>query len=387
MLSHRIQNLEPSPTLSLDAKVKQLQKQGEKIINLGLGEPDFDTPESIGAAGIKAIKDGFTHYTPAAGIPELRAAIATHLKKLNKINYKPEEIIVGVGSKALLYNLFQVLCNEGDEVLVATPTWSTYLEQIKLAGAVPVEIPLEPPFKLIAENIEEKITPRTKIILLNSPGNPTGAMIDFDELKKIGDLAVEKNVFIISDEIYDRILYTNTKFVSIASLGEEIKKHVITVNGFSKSYAMTGWRIGFAAGPKEIIDGLIALQGQVTSNTSSIAQKAAITALEGDQAPVEMMRDEFAKRRDFLIKEIGTISNLIFTPPEGAFYFFVGVLDLLDADRCPTSAAWCAGLLEQQKIAVVPGEAFHAPGYFRLSFAASMDDLKKGVEGIKKFVG
>lgn len=384
MLSARIQQLEPSPTLSLDAKVKELQKSGKTVINLGLGEPDFATPKNIGEAGISAIESGFTHYTPAAGIPELRITISEYLKKFNDLDYSPEEIVVGVGSKAILYNIFQTICNPGDEVIVHAPTWATYLEQIKLAGGVPVLIELKPPFKLTAKVLEHKITSRTKIILLNSPGNPTGSMIEDEELKNIGELAVRKNILIVSDEIYDRITF-GKKHLSIASISEEIKKQTITVNGMSKSYAMTGWRIGFAAGPKKIVNGIVALQGQTTSGTSSIAQKAAIEALSGDQTAVEEMRKEFEKRRDFLFEEFKRIKNLEFYLPDGAFYFFVSVNKLLN-DRLPTSANWCEALLEKEGVAVVPGEAFKSPGYFRLSYAASMDELKKGAEGIKKFI-
>lgn len=383
MLSTRIQQLEPSPTLSLDGKVKEMEKQGRKIINLGLGEPDFSTPKNISKAGIKAIESGFTHYTAVAGIPELRKAIADNLNN-SGLKYTPDEIIVGVGSKSILYNIFQVLCNPGDEVILSTPTWSTYVEQIKLSGAVPVLIPLDPPFKLQAEQVTQKISAKTKIILLNSPGNPTGAMIHESELKKIGELAVQKNIFIVSDEIYDRLTY-GTRHVSIASFSESIKKQTILVNGFSKSYAMTGWRIGFAAGPIQVIKGLSALQGQTTSNTSSIAQKAGVEALIGDQKSVEKMRKEFLKRRDFLVEEFGKINGLEFSAPEGAFYFFVSVKKLLN-EKCPTSKTWCEKLLEEQGVAVVPGEAFKSPGYFRLSYAASMDDLKAGVAGIKKFI-
>lgn len=384
MLSQRIKNLEPSPTLSLDAKVKELEKNGEKIINLGLGEPDFPTPKNICEAGKKALDEGFTHYTQAAGILPLRQAIANYLRKFNNIEFSPDEIVVGVGTKTLLYNLFQVLCNPGDEVLVHTPTWSTYLEQIKLAGGVPVEITLESPFKLTANKLTEKITSKTKIILLNSPCNPTGAIIDEEELEKFGQVAAEKNIFIISDEIYDRINY-GEKPTSIASISEEIKNRIITVNGFSKAYAMTGWRIGWAAGPKEIIKALVSFQGQTTSNTFSIAQKAAIAALEENQSPVDEMRSEFEKRRNFLASELGKINGLEFTIPEGAFYFFVSVKNYLNPSMS-TSTEFCRMLLEQDKVAVVPGEAFHAPGYFRLSFAASMTDLQKGVDGLNNFI-
>lgn len=385
MLSTRIKQLNPSPTVSLDGKVKELQSSGVQVINLGLGEPDFPTPTIIGEAGIEAIKNGFTHYTAVSGIPELRNAVATQLHLENGLKYPTDEIIIGAGTKAILYNIFQALCNPGDEILLATPTWSTYLEQIKLAGGMPVQILLAPPFKLTAVELEKNISKKTKIILLNSPCNPTGAIIDREELEKIARLAVKHKLFVVSDEIYDKLRYTKAPYISIASLGEEIKKRTIIVNGFSKTFAMTGWRIGFAAGPKEIISALASLQGQITSCPSSISQKAALAAIKEGKEPALSMLSEFAARREFLIREFGKNKKLFFTAPEGAFYFFVSVKKLL-SEKYPTSTAWCEGLLEKEKIAVVPGEAFEAPGYFRLSFAASLADLQKGVEGIVRFI-
>ncbi|MFA6105834.1 MAG: pyridoxal phosphate-dependent aminotransferase [Patescibacteria group bacterium] len=385
MLTERLKQLTPSPTVSLDTKIKELQTKGIPIINLGLGEPDFATPKIISDAGIDAIESGFTHYTTVAGIPELRNAIATELQKENGLKYNSDEIIVGVGSKAILYNIFLALCNPGDEVLVATPTWNTYLEQIKLAGGIPVTVPLAPPFKLTAAELEKNLSKKTKIILLNSPSNPTGAVIEREELEQIARLAVKHNLYVISDEIYERLRYAKTPYISIASLGEEIKKRTIVVNGFSKTYAMTGWRIGFAAGPKEIISALSSLQGQITSCTSSIAQKAALAALKESKESVTEMLTEFAARREYLIREFSKLKKLSFSAPEGAFYFFVSIKKLL-SEKYPTSEAWCSGLLEKEHLAVVPGEAFESPGYFRLSFAASFTDLKKGIESIKKFI-
>ncbi len=385
MLANRIKNLEPSPTLAIDAKVRDLVRKGKEIANLGVGEPNFATPKYICDAAREAIREGFTHYTPAGGIPELRMEIAEYLRKKNNLNYSPEEIMVGAGSKSILYNLFQILCDPDDEVIITTPTWGTYFEQIKLSGALPVEIPLLPPFKLQAENLRNKITAKTKVILLNSPSNPTGAIIDEVELKKIGELAVKKNLYIVVDEIYGQMTYGNKRCVSIASLGEEIKKRTITVNGFSKSFAMTGWRVGFAAGPKEIIEVAIALQGQTTFANSSISQKAALTALQGKDDEVKKMQTEFTARHDYLTKELAGIDGIDFTEPDGAFYFFVSIKNLLST-KYPTSAAWCEGLLDKEQVAVVPGEAFHAPGYFRLSYGAALDEVKKGVEGIKRFI-
>lgn len=385
MLSERIKQLQPSPTLVLDSQVKALQKAGKLIINLSLGEPDAATPEVIANAGIQAIKDGFTHYTAVAGIPELRLAIAHHLNTKHSSKYTAEQVIVGVGSKSLLYLTFQALCNPGDEVLVATPTWSTYLEQIKLAGGVPIAIPLATPFILTAEECRKKITSKTKIILLNSPANPTGAIIPTDELARIAILAKEHNLLIVSDEIYDEIYYNSPAPCSIISVDPSVADRTILINGFSKAYAMTGWRIGYLAAPLSIVKAVANLQGQITSSTSSISQKAALSAIQDGNEAVKILKKTFSERRDFVAKELAKIPGLEFSLPDGAFYFFVSVQSLLNKNT-PTATDWCTKLLEQEKVAVVPGEAFAAPGYVRLSFAASLEELQKGLEGIKRFV-
>ena len=383
MLVHRARLLSPSATLEVDALAKQYEEQGNPVINLTIGEPDFATPEHIGEAAYKGIKDGFTHYTATAGILPLRKGIAEKLKKDNNVSYDPSEIIVGVGTKQILYNAFQVLVEEGMEVVIPTPTWSTYVEQVKLALGKPVLVPLKPPFKLKAQDIEPYINEKTKVIIINSPSNPTGAVIEKEELVKIAKIAVEKNIYIVSDEIYEKLIYEGTHY-SIASLGNGIKDHTITINGFSKSYAMTGWRIGYAAGPKEIIKAMTSFQGQTTSNTSSIAQIAGIAALEGTQEPLAMMKEEFEKRRNYLCGEFSKIDSVSFIPPSGAFYTFVGIQKLLKPGE--TATDWCNKLLNEKFVAVVPGEAFCTPKYFRLSFASSMDNLKVGVRRIKEFI-
>jgi aspartate aminotransferase len=383
MLSQRLQLLAPSPTLSLDSKVKTMQAQGIAVVNLGLGEPDFATPDTAKEGAISAIHHNYSHYTVVSGIIELRQAIVKKLAKDNHIVYAPEEIVVGVGTKQLLYHAFQVLCNPGDEVLVPTPTWSTYIEQIKLAGAIPIIIPLKSPFKLHAKDIQKFVTSKTKAIILNSPSNPTGATIDLDELHKIAAIAVKCNFWVISDEIYEKILYSG-KHISIASLNSEIKNKTITINGFSKAYAMTGWRIGYAAGPKEVIASFIALQGQTTSNASSISQYAALAALQGSQSTVTKMCYQFGQRRKLVLAGLTKCRGLEVLNPEGAFYVFVSVKKLLNKELS-TSATWCQALLEEAHVAVVPGEAFELPGFFRLSFAASPAQLKIGLACIKKF--
>lgn len=373
-----------SPTLSLDSEVKRLQAGGVSVVNLGLGEPDFVTPDHIRRAAIAAIKSGFTHYTVTAGIPELRAAICKKLWEENGISYQPSEIVIGVGSKQLLYHAFQILCEEGDEVIVPTPTWSTYVEQIRLSRAAPVLVPLKPPFKLSAKDLIKRITPKTKVIVLNSPSNPTGAAIEREELIDIAKLAVEKGTFVVSDEIYEKIIF-GKKHSSIASLGKKIKELTITINGFSKSYAMTGWRIGYAAGTKKIIEAMISLQSQITSSTSSIGQKAALAALNGSQESMELMKLEFGKRRLYLINQLSQIEKFSFVSPDGAFYFFVSIKPLLNK-RFRSSQEWCRKLLEEEKVAVIPGEAFMYPGYFRLSFAVPMRSIKEGIKRIKRFI-
>lgn len=384
VLATRMQTLSPSATLAVDAVVKKLQREGTKVLNLSLGEPDFKTPENIQHAAVTAMREGYTHYTQTAGIPELRTAIAEKFKRENGIIYDPSEIVVGVGSKQLLYHACMALCGKGDEVLVPTPTWSTYVEQIKLAEATPVHVRLQSPFTLTARDIEKHISPRTKAVLLNSPSNPTGAMIGKEELQKIGDLAVKYNFWIIADEIYEKLLYSGVH-VSIASLGDAIRVRTITINGFSKSYAMTGWRIGYAGGPKEVITAMVNLQSQTTSNTSSIAQYAGIEALKGSQESIKKMANAFSKRREFLLNEFSRIPKLKIVEPEGAFYLFINIEASLNKGM-KTSADWCTQLLEKEQVALVPGEAFLYPGWVRMSFATSMEVLEEATKRIKKFV-
>jgi aspartate aminotransferase len=385
-LAQRIKMLSPSPILRLNGKVKELVASGQKVVNLTIGEPDFDTPEPIKQAGIQAINDNFTHYQPPAGIPELRKVVAEKFTTENKIETSFEAVTIGVGSRQLLYCAFLACCDPGDEVLVPTPAWSSYFEEIKLAGAVPVPVPLKPPFKLKAKDLAAKVTAKTKMILINTPSNPTGAMIDPAELKKIAQLAVEKDLWVVADEIYERILYTG-QHLSIASLNEEIKQRTITVNGLTKAYAMTGWRVGYATGPQPVINAMISLQGETTSNACSIAQRASLAGFnnpETERAVVQATA-EFAQRREFLLTAFKEIPELIVTEPEGAFYLFVSLEKVLNKTY-PTAADWSVGLLEHAKVAVVPGEAFLAPGYFRISFASSLETLRQGVEGIKNFV-
>lgn len=384
MFADRIQTLLPSPTIAIDTKAKALKQQGIPVINLSAGEPDFDTPEHIKTAAKQALDAGFTKYSAPQGLPELRELVAHKFAKENNIAYDPSQIVIGAGSKQLLYAAFQLLCNPGDEVLVPIPSWSTFAEQIKLAGGKPVFVPLSPPFKVTVNDLEKKRTAKTKLLLLNSPSNPTGAMIDPEELEKIAAFAVTHNIFVIADEIYEKLIYSE-RHVSIASLNNEIKKQTITMNGVSKSYAMTGWRLGFAGGPEEVMKKMTALQSQTIGNVPAFVQKAGIEALTGDQNAVQTMQQAYEKRRAYLIDALSSIPEFTITKPEGAFYFFVSLERIL-GKKYTTAQQWCEALLEKKHVALVPGEAFFAPGYFRLSFAASMNDLQEAVERIKKFI-
>ena len=383
-LSKRVLTLAPSPTLALNAKVKALQQNGVQIINLTAGEPDFQTPLHIKNAGKKAIDDGFTYYTQSQGIAALREAIAKKIHQDMRVTYDASEIMIGAGSKQLLYSLFQVLCNKGDEVIVPVPTWTTYVEQIKLAQAKPVLLPLTSPFKLTAKDIAKVLTSKTKILLLNSPANPTGAMIDTNELRKIGELAVKNKFWIISDEIYEKIIY-GMPHISIASLDDRFKKQTIMVNGISKAYAMTGWRLGYAAGPKDIITIMADHASQIISNASSISQAAAVEAYLGDQKPLHTMVKIYEKRRQKGLEAFAKIKEIDVIPPDGAFYFFVDIRKLLGG-KYATATDWCEALLVAKHVAVVPGEAFLYPGYFRMSFAASEHDIINAIKKIKEFI-
>ncbi len=383
MISDLVKSLTPSPTVTLDAKVKDMQSAGIPVINLCVGEPDFDTPLQIQKAAVKAMQDGYTHYSQVSGLPNLKSQIADKFFRDNKIKYDNSEIIVGLGSKPLLYLAYLTLLNKGDEVIIPAPSWNTFAEQVRICGGKPVFVNLKPPFKLKAKDIKNKLTKKTKIILLNSPSNPTGAVIEKKELIGIASLAIKHNFYIISDEIYEKLLYKN-KHISIASLNQKIKERVITVNGFSKAYAMTGWRMGYAGGPKDVIEAMTSLQGQTSSSAVTFIQMAGASALNGSAESIKKMFLEFKKRRKFIVSELNKIKSITALEPEGAFYVFVSIEKLL-GKKYATSKKWCEALLEKESVAVVPGEAFFYPGYFRLSFAAGLEDLKKAVRRIERF--
>jgi len=379
--------------LAITAQALKMKREGKKVISFAAGEPDFDTPENIREKAISAIREGFTHYTTSSGIIELKEAIVEKFKKDNEIEYKTSEIIVSTGAKQCLFNTILTICNPGDEVLLPTPCWVSYTEQIKFAGAVPAFIITrqEEDFKLSAQ-VEEKITPRTKLIILNSPNNPTGAVYDLEELKKIAQLLLKYNIYCIADEIYEKLVYDNVKHFSIASLSEEIKEKVITINGVSKSYAMTGWRIGYAAGPEEIINGISKIQGHSTSNPNSIAQKASVEALSGKQDTIEEMRKAFDERRKYMVKRLNNIEGISCLTPAGAFYAFSNVSKILEREieyngkKISNSFDLSNFILEEAEVALIPGSAFEAEGYLRLSYATSLEDIKEGVDRIEKIL-
>lgn len=386
MLSERTQRIKPSATMAIDAKAKSMKAQGIDVLNFGLGEPDFDTPEHVKEAAVRAIRDGFTKYTAVGGIDELKEAITKKLAADNNLDYTKEEVIVSCGAKHSLYNIAQALFDPGDEIIIPVPYWVSYPDQALLNDAVPVFVPTYEGdnFMLRPGELESKITGKTKALILNSPSNPTGSAYDQKALEAIAGIAVKRNIFVISDEIYEKLVYDGTRHVSIASLGSEIKKRTIVVNGLSKSHAMTGWRIGYAAGPREIIKAMTNIQSQSTSNPASISQKAAVEALTGPQDFTSAMRTEFDKRRKVLVDGLNAIEGICCLNPNGAFYAFPNVSKFygrsVGTRRINSSLDMATYLLEEANIALVHGEAFGDDKYVRISYATSMDTIKKGLE-------
>lgn len=381
-LAGRVSDISESVTLEISARAKKMAKEGVDVISLAAGEPDFDTPQHIKDAAVKAISEGFTKYTPSSGTLELRQAISRKFKKDNALDYKPEQIVVSNGAKHSINNVFQVLCEEGDEVLIPAPYWLSYPAMVNMAEATPVFVPTkkENNFKLTEKDLESRITKKTKCLVLNSPSNPTGSVYNSEELKVISRVAVKHNFFVISDEIYEKLIYGSTKHVSIASLGKDINDLTITVNGVSKSYAMTGWRIGYAAGPIEIMKAIGNLQSHAASNPASISQRATLAALEGSQDCVEKMRVDFAKRRDMMVAGIESIRNMSCIHPEGAFYLFCDISKLGMG-----SVELANRLLDEAKVATIPGEPFGADDFIRLSFATGEEKIKKALVRIKEW--
>lgn len=388
-ISKRLQSIKPSPTLAIDAKAKALKAKGVDIISFGTGEPDFDTPQNIKDAAIKAINNGFTKYCPVPGTPDLKDAIIKKFKEDNNLEYTREQVMVSCGGKHSLFNLFQTIFDEGDEVIIPAPYWVSYPDMAVLAGAVPVFINTNDKnhFKVKPTEIEKVITKKTKAFILNSPSNPTGNTYTKDELEEIADICIKHNLLIISDEIYEKLTYDNFKFYSIAQVSQEVKEHTIVVNGVSKAFAMTGWRIGYAAGPKEIIAAMTKMQSQSTSCPSSISLKAATEALNGDKACLETMRVEFEKRRNYIVERLNKIESITCLKPEGAFYVFPNVTNLLkktyNGKLINTDIELADYLLDEAKIAVVPGSAFGAKGFIRFSYATSMENIVEGLNRLE----
>jgi len=390
MLSKRAPSLKPSPTLAISAKEKALKAQGIDIAGFGAGEPDFDTPEHIKKAAIDAINGGFTKYTPAAGMEQLKDAVIEKFKRDNGLEYKRDEIIISCGGKHSLFNLFQSLFGEGDEVLIPAPYWVSYPPMVELAGATPVimDTSEKEDYQITEAMLRKHITIRTKAIVLNYPSNPVGSVYYRENLELIGKYAAEHNFFIVSDEIYEKLVYDDYKHVSIASMDKAFRDRTIVCHGVSKTYAMTGWRIGFAAGPKDIIQAMSNIQSQSTSNPTSISQMACIAALNGPQDCIASMVSEFKKRKDFLVEGFRGIDGVTCYDPRGAFYVFPNFSAYMKkrykGRPVKTSAGLTEILLEEFHTAVVPGIEFGKEGYLRLSFATSMEIIQKGLDRIKK---
>lgn len=394
ILSNKAKNISSSITLSITAKAKEMKKNGINVIGFGAGEPDFNTPKNIQLAAIRAMEDGHTKYTAVTGIIELKEAIVKKFKRDNNLIYIPSQIIVCNGAKQCLSNVFQAILNPGDEVIISKPYWVSYPELVKLSDGVPVFVEAKESdnFKLKIETIESAVTSKTKAILLNSPNNPTGSVYSKNELLQIAEFAKKHDLLIISDEIYENLIYSNEKHVSIGSLSEDAFNRTIVINGMSKSYAMTGWRIGYAAAANtEIIKLMSNIQGHTTSNPNSIAQYASVEALNGDQETIHYMVSQFKIRRDYMVEKINSIKNISCIKPDGAFYVMINIKKLLDkkinGSVIANSIDFAKYLLEEEKVAVIPGDGFGVSEYVRLSYATSMENIQEGLDKIEQFVG
>jgi aspartate aminotransferase len=391
-LSNKSLSISPSSTLAIDAKAKKMKSEGIDVIGFGAGEPDFDTPVHIKEAAIKAINEGFTKYTPASGTLELKEAVCRKFKSDNGLLYKPSNIVISNGAKHSLVNAFQAICNPGDEVIIPAPFWVSYPEMVKLAEGVPVIINTteEEGFKFTIDRLRKAITDKTKAIVMNSPNNPTGMVYSEEELKAIADLAVEKEIFIVSDEIYEKLIYDGYKHVSIASFNDDIKELTIVVNGASKSYSMTGWRIGYTASNDVIAKIMGNVQSHATSNPNSIAQKAALAALEGPQDLVSEMVTEFIKRRDYMVERINSIKGLSCIKPNGAFYVMMNISKLIGTQiggvTIKGSDDFANLLLEKANVALVSGSGFGTDIHVRLSYATSLKNITEGLNRIENFL-
>jgi aspartate aminotransferase len=381
-ISSRAAQLSPSLTLSIDAKAKAMKAEGIDVCGFGAGEPDFDTPDHIKAAAIAALEAGFTKYTPSSGIPELRQAIAEKLRADNGLEYRPSQIVVSNGAKHSCYNAILATCQPDDEVIIPSPYWVSYPDMVRLAGAEPVIVPTTErnSYKLLAKDFENAMTPRTKMLILNSPNNPSGAVYTREELQALVEVAAEEDIYILSDEIYEKLTYDDVKHVSIASLSKEAYDLTITVNGFSKAYAMTGWRLGYLAAPEAVAKAVDSIQSHSTSHPCSFAQRGGLAALKGDQQPLADMREEFDMRRNYMFDRITKIPNITAVKPQGAFYVLVNISQL-----GLSSQNFSDRLLSKANVAVIPGAAFGDDRTVRLSYATSIDVIKKGLDRFQDF--
>lgn len=391
-LSRKAQAIEPSLTLAITAKAKEMKEKGIDVISFSAGEPDFNTPKNIINAAIKAMEDGNTKYTSVNGILQLREAICKKFKDDNGLEYNPSQIVVSTGAKQSLANTFLAILNPGDEVIVSTPYWVSYPELIKLADGKPVFVEGDEKsnYKFTKENLEKAVTAKTKAIVLNTPNNPTGTIYNKEELEVIADFAKKYDIIIISDEMYEKLIYDNENHISIASLSKDTYERTIVINGLSKSYAMTGWRIGYCAASEKIAKLMISIQSHVTSNVCSITQYAALEALSGPQDEITKMINEFEKRRNYMINRIESIDNLSIVKPKGAFYIMINIENCLGKEIngkiLNDSMEFCASLLENEKLAVIPGKAFGLNNYIRVSYATSMEAIKEGLNRIESFI-
>jgi len=381
-VSKRAASLSPSLTLAITAKAKALRAAGEDVIGLGAGEPDFDTPEHIKAAAAQALADGFTKYTPAAGTPELRAAVARKFERENNLQYDPQQIIVSCGGKHSCYNVILATCEEGDEVIIPAPYWLSYPEMVTLAGATPVIIETTDTteFKVTPDQLRAAITNRTRLFIFNSPSNPTGSVYTPDEVRALGDVCVEKGVLIMSDEIYEKLLYGDAVFQSVAACSPEHQAHTIIVHGLAKAYSMTGWRIGFTAAPLPIAKAISAIQSHSTSNPTSFAQSGAVEALDGPQDHIAIWMTEFSKRRAFAHEQLNAMPGLTCVNARGAFYLFPNI-----SGTGLKSVEFCERLLSEAKVAAVPGVAFGSDDYLRISYVTSMENLEQALSRLAAF--
>jgi len=388
IVSNNLKRIKPSPTIAVTTKAREMRAAGKDVIGLGAGEPDFDTPDNVKEAAIEAIKKGDTKYTAVDGTPELKKAIVEKFKRENNLSYSTDQITVGTGGKQVIYNTFMATLNKGDEVIIPAPFWVSYPDMVLLAGGTPkiVKCDERDGFKLSARKLKKAITKKTKWLILNSPSNPTGAGYTKDEIEELSKILVKnKKIFILSDDIYEHIRYDNFNFFTIAQISK-LKDRTLTMNGVSKSYAMTGWRIGYAAGPKEIITAIRKIQSQSTSNPSSISQAAAVEALNGQQNFIKERAEAFKQRRDFVVNSLNEINGINCLTPNGAFYVFPSCKGLLNKKtKLKTDTEFVQKLLEKSMVAVVQGSAFGLSGYFRISYATSMENLKKAISRIKNF--